>query len=95
MKGASSFEEASSKKEQAQFLANACDSTRLLAKRRELFDIKERLAKEKEEYNKRCQRTSDIEADLSKRDLEFQEKLVRFKLFTKENESEKEKLARR
>lgn len=78
-----------------QFLEHACDATRILNKRRQLFDIKERFVTEKAKYDERCKQLRQAEADLSKRDLEFQAKLVRFEIFTKDNESKQKKLARR
>ena len=78
-----------------QFLKHADDATRLLNKRRQLFDIKERFASEKEKYDEKIKDIEQREADLCKRDLDFQAKIVRFKIFITENESKQQKLARR
>lgn len=51
---------------------------------RQLFDIKERYAKEKAKYDERVKELQEREADLAKRDLDFQAKIVRFQMFTKE-----------
>ena len=80
---------------QPQFLKHACDATRMLNKRRQLFDIKERFAVEKAMYDERCEVLRQREEELSKRDLEFQTKLIRFNLFIKENELKQKKLTRR
>ncbi len=60
---------------QPEFLEHAGDSTRILSKRRELFDMKEKYAVEKVKYDERCQQVELQEADLKKRDLEFQAKV--------------------
>lgn len=61
--------------EQLPFLENACDATRMLSKRRTLFDIKERFAAEKAKYDEHCKILEEKEAELTKRDLEFQAKV--------------------
>ena len=111
--------------DEPKFLARACDATRILNKRRQLFDIKERYAAERAQYDERCKMLEQKDVELKKRDLEFQAKvglkantssyisicvnnfllicicmlcitkLVRFEIFTKENESKQKKLARR
>ena len=60
---------------QAQFLENACDATRLLGKRRQLFDTKERFAAEKTRYEEQCKILAQKDAELTKRDLELQAKV--------------------
>ena len=63
------------KEQQVQFLENACDATRMLSKRRQLFDIKERFATEKGKYDEKCKILEQKEAEQSKRDLDFQAKV--------------------
>ena len=65
-----------------QFLEHACDATRILNKRRQLFDIKERFAAEKVKYDEKCKLLRQAEVDLSKRDLEFQAKVFAHDNFT-------------
>jgi len=60
---------------QPEFLEHAGDSTRILSKRRELFSKKEKYAVEKAKYDERCQQLELQEADLKRRDLEFQAKV--------------------
>ncbi len=45
---------APNEEERLLFLENACNATRVLSKRRTLFDIKERFAVEKAKYDERC-----------------------------------------
>ena len=66
-----------------EFLKHACDATRILAKRRQLIDLKERYAKEKEMLSLLDER----EADLTRREAEFEDKLMKFEKNAKENES--------
>ena len=72
-------EEKSPKKSQQpmvpQFLDNACDATRVLMKRRQLYDIKEKLAKEKVLFEQKCLILKEREDELTKRELEFQLKV--------------------
>ena len=77
------------------FLEHAGDATRLLAKRRALFDAKERLAAEKEKYEARCRSLDQKEEDLKDRDLAFQRRLVKLKLFAEERQLKQERLAKR
>ena len=78
-----------------QFLQHAGDSTRILSKHRQLFDIKEKYAEEKAAYDDQVELLQAKEDALAKRDLEFQARLVRLKNFAKENELKTEKLTRR
>ncbi|KAL9189599.1 hypothetical protein ACHAXT_009274 [Thalassiosira profunda] len=77
------------------FLEHAGDATRLLAKRRELFDAKERLAAEKEKYEERCSSLDLKEEYLKDRDLAFQRRLLNLKLFAEERQLKQERLAKR
>lgn len=60
---------------QPPFLEHACDATRMLNKRRQLFDIKERFAAEELEYGERCKALEAREAEIRSKDLEFQAKV--------------------
>ena len=68
-----------------EFLKHACDATRILAKRRQLFDLKERYAKEKEKLSL----LDEKETDLTRREAEFKDELMKFEKNAKENESKK------
>jgi hypothetical protein len=73
------------------FLRNACDATRILSKRRQLFDVKERLAIEKANYEKRC-----MELEEKERKLEAQAKeLLQSETVIKDRKSELTRLTRR
>ena len=80
---------------QPQFLEHACDATRILNKRRQLFDIKERHEHEKKEYDAKCKVVEEKNKEITKRDLEFQAKVVRAELFAKDSKAKQEKLAQR
>ena len=113
------------------FLEHADDGTRILNKRRQLFDIKvrclslssyftrllapsitkeshitfiyiyiilskqERYIAEKAEYDKKCMILEQREADLKRRDLEFQTKLVQYEALSKEKKIKQQKLTQR
>ena len=79
---------------QPQFLEHACDATRILNKRRQLFDIKERHEHEKKEYDAKCKVVEEKNKEITKRDLEFQAKVVRAE-FAKDSKAKQEKLAQR
>ena len=80
---------------QPQFLEHACDATRILNKRRQLFDIKERHEHEKKEYDAKCKVVEEKNKEITKRDLEYQAKVVRAELFAKDSKAKQEKLAQR
>jgi hypothetical protein len=61
-----------------QFLDNACDATRVLMKRRQLYDIKETLVKEKELFEQKSLILKEREDELTKRELEFQLKVCNY-----------------
>ena len=60
---------------QLPFLEDACDATRMLGRRRTLFDMKERFAAEKARYDEGSEALEGREAELSKRDLDLQAKV--------------------
>jgi hypothetical protein len=57
------------------FLENACDATRILSKRRQLYDINENVAVEKEKFDRQCLILQQKEDELTKRELNFQAKV--------------------
>ncbi len=57
------------------FLDNACDATRILSKRRQLYDIKEKVAVEKENFDRENLILQRKEDELTKRELDFQAKV--------------------
>ena len=61
---------------QPEFLEHAGDSTRILSKKRQLFDMKEKYAAEKAKYDEKIKQLEMQEADLKKRDLDFQAKVI-------------------
>jgi hypothetical protein len=60
---------------QPQFLEHACDATRILSKRRQLHDIKERVATEKENFDRQNLILQQKIDELTKRELDFQAKV--------------------
>jgi hypothetical protein len=60
---------------QPQFLEHACDATRILSKRRQLYDIKERVTTEKENFDRQILILQQKEDELTKRELDFQAKV--------------------
>ena len=60
-----------------QFLVHSGDATKILHKRRQLFDIKERFQAEKARYDEKCKALKETEKDLVKRDVDFQAKVGR------------------
>jgi hypothetical protein len=57
------------------FLENACDATRILSKRRQLYDIKEKVAVEKENFDRQSLILLQKEDELTKREIDFQAKV--------------------
>lgn len=71
------------------FLENACTATRMLEKRRHLFEAQEALEMQKEEFARREDTFHRREEQLRKRDLKLQESLIMFNSFLQENENKK------
>jgi len=59
------------------FLKNACDATRILSKRRQLFDVKERLAIEKANYEKRWMELEEKEREAQAKELLQSESVIK------------------
>jgi hypothetical protein len=78
---------ASKHQSQPDFLQHACIATRMIDKRRQLFDLQLKLDAEKVEYDRKCNLLQQKEEDYRRRDLAFQQSLVKFEAFSKKNES--------
>lgn len=63
--------------------------TRLLDKRRQVFEVEEALASQKEEYGRKEDMFNRREDSLRRKDLELQEMLIRFNQIITENESKR------
>lgn len=73
---------------QPEFLEHACIATRMIDKRRHLFDIEEKLKAEKIDYDRKSELLRREEEDHHLRDIEFQQNLIKFeKAFIVKKES--------
>ncbi|KAF6257143.1 flagellar associated protein [Scenedesmus sp. NREL 46B-D3] len=70
-------------------LENASPSTRLLEKRRQMFEVQEALELQKQEFARKEEILRKREEALKKKDLELQESLIRFSKFLQENDSKR------
>lgn len=70
-------------------------ATRLLEKRRQMFEIQEALDARKEEFLRRDDAFRRREDALRRKDLELQESLIKFNKFLQENESKKNRAMKR
>ena len=61
-------------------------ATRLLEKRRQMFEVQEALNSQKEEFTRREDAFRRREEALRRKDLELQESLIKFNKFLQENE---------
>ena len=66
-------------------LDHVSPATRLLEKRRQMFEVQEALDAQKEEFARREDTFRRREESLRKRDLELQESLIKFNKFLQEN----------
>lgn len=64
-------------------------ATRLLEKRRQMFEVQEALEVQKQEFNRREEVFQRREEGLRKKDLELQESLVKFSKFLQENDTKR------
>lgn len=64
-------------------------ATRLLEKRRQMFEVQEALNSQKEEFSRREDAFRRREDGLRRKDLELQESLIKFNKFLQENESKR------
>ena len=72
---------------QPQFLEHACIATQMLSKRRQLFDLKDYYVAVSAEYDRKSELLRHKEDSLALREFSFQNDLVKFEAFSKENES--------
>jgi len=70
-------------------LDHVSPATRLLEKRRQMFEVQEALDAQKEEFQRREATFKRREEMLKKKDLELQESLIRFNKFLQENDSKR------
>lgn len=66
-------------------------ATRLLEKRRQMFEVQEALNSQKEEFSRREDAFRRREESLRRKDLELQESLIKFNKFLQENESKRKR----
>jgi hypothetical protein len=71
------------------FEEEASPHSRLLEKRRQVFEVEEALSAQKEEYARREEAFRRREDGLRRKDLELQETLIRFNQIITENESKR------
>lgn len=70
-------------------------ATRLLEKRRQMFEVQEALNSQKEEFARREDAFRRREDGLRRKDLELQESLIKFNKFLQENESKRNRALKR
>lgn len=70
-------------------------ATRLLEKRRQMFEVQEALNSQKEEFARREDAFRRREEGLRRKDLELQESLIKFNKFLQENESKRNRALKR
>lgn len=70
-------------------LEHVSPATRLLEKRRQMFEVQEALEAQKEEYKRREAEFKRREEKLKERDLALQESLIKFNKFLQENDSKR------
>eukprot|EP00948_MAST-09A_sp_MAST-9A-sp1_P000897 g897.t1 len=80
---------------QTLILENVAPATRLLEKRRQMFEVQETLDCQKEEFQRREEAFRRREEGLRLKDLELQESLIRFNKFLQENESKRARAEKR
>ena len=76
-------------------LDHVSPATRLLEKRRQMFEVQEALDAQKEEFARREDAFRRREEGLRKKDLELQESLIKFNKFLQENESKRNRAIKR
>ena len=80
---------------QTLLLDHVSAATRLLEKRRQMFEVQEALSAQKEEFNRREDAFRRREDALKRKDLELQESLIKFNKFLQENETKKNRALKR
>jgi len=76
-------------------LDHVTPATRLLEKRRQMFEVQEALEAQKEEFARREELFKRREEQLRKKDVELQESLIRFNKFLQENDSKRARAERK
>ncbi|KAF5841600.1 hypothetical protein DUNSADRAFT_12297 [Dunaliella salina] len=74
---------------QSLVLDHVSPATRLLEKRRQMFEVQEALENQKAEFNRKEEVFKKREEALKMKDLELQESLIRFSKFLQENDSKR------
>lgn len=80
---------------QSLILDHVSPATRLLEKRRQMFEAQEALDAQKEEFARREEAFRRREEGLRNKDLELQESLIKFNKFLQENESKRNRAEKR
>lgn len=75
--------------------AHISPATRLLDKRRQMFEVQEALLSQKEEFARREDALRRREDALRRKDIDLQESLIKFNKFLQENENKKNRALRR
>lgn len=70
-------------------LEHVAPATRLLEKRRQMFEVQENLEAQKQEFHVKEEGFKRREETLKKKDLDLQESLIRFSKFLQENDSKR------
>lgn len=76
-------------------LDHVSPATRLLEKRRQMFEVQEALDAQKEEFARKEEAFRHREEALRKKDLDLQESLIRFNKFLQENEAKRNRAEKR
>jgi hypothetical protein len=70
-------------------------ATRLLEKRRQMFEVQDELDRQKEEFARREEAFASREKELRKKDVELQANLLKFNKFLQENEAKRTRAVKR
>lgn len=70
-------------------------ATRLLEKRRQMFEVEDALINQKEEFSRKEEAFHRREDGLRRKDLDLQESLLKFNKFLKENEAKRQRALKR
>ena len=76
-------------------LDHVSPATRLLEKRRQMFEVQDELDRQKEEFARREEAFAAREAELRKKDVELQANLLKFNKFLQENEAKRTRAVKR
>mmetsp|Transcript_14208 Transcript_14208/g.36465 ORF Transcript_14208/g.36465 Transcript_14208/m.36465 type:complete len:311 (+) Transcript_14208:219-1151(+) len=83
------------KTQQEMVLDHVSPATRLLEKRRQMFEVQEALEQQKLEFNRKEDTFRRRENGLKKQDLDLQESLIRFSKFLQENDAKRARAERK